>query len=100
MHNSYAGHYAIDLKPAMYNTLVESLAYHEADADIPKPLRPKEHKTPPRRQTFQTNKVGKARFAKILATICMLTNKITGGDCLKHANGSSVCLTPYTGVRW
>ena len=50
LHDSDAGHYAVDVRPGVWKTLNNTRKFRSADDDLPKPLQHKSRLSPPKPQ--------------------------------------------------
>ena len=70
LHDSSAGHYAVDLQPGLWKTLHGSQNYRKIDDTIPRSLLPKERVGSPKPQQVRTG-----RAAKLLGAMCMMVGR-------------------------
>ena len=90
LHDSYAGHYATDLRPGMWKALKEAQEYSQTSDDIPKPLRPKQRTSPPKpMQTRAGNLLG--ALTALMASTC------GAGQRPKYPQGMDAGLTQGCG---
>ena len=59
LHDSFAGHYAVDLQPANWKMLKDSETYHHIDDDLPKPHVTYYQETPTKATGSQTKSIWK-----------------------------------------